>query len=365
MTVHTTPDPDAYRTNLRGRRHYLFDGHDPMPSATSIKPPKEFRSRTPLGTSVPLDVLRAAEWVLDNRRHLDEVTDADLLIEEISISPQVALRKASQRGTNVHDAIAAYILGQDDGPELNDDELGFYRAALEFIDDYQVEFIAAEVVVVVPAMGVAGTVDWIGRTNGRAVIGDWKTRGARHGAYPEEAGQLGVYSHAEYMLTGPAPGTQVPMPIIDELAVVSLVSDGSYALYPIDVDQARSTATHMHQSWAGAQLVDQVGRQAIGSPVVAAPKASTLEQSLLDRRIEWLRARLKALTPSARVEASKTWPDTAPRKAAEICSHNEIDDIARCLDRVEAAHEIPFGPCDPATPDPEPGSARKLSPTRA
>lgn len=364
MTVHTTPDPEAFRRVVGGKRHYVLGDGPPVPSATSIKPEKTFWSATPLGTRAPLDAIRCAEWTVENRDRIGDI-DPDLLVEEIAGAPKAALNVAAQRGTNVHDALSEHILGQTPR-DLAPDEHAYFKAGLAFIDDYQPEWIATEVIVDVPELDVAGTTDWIARIAGKVIVGDWKTRGKRHGAYPEEAAQLGVYSFATAMIVGDHPGTRVALPEIDELAVVSLSLDGSYALFPIDVVAARSAATHMRQAWAGQQLVAQVGQQAIGTPVIAAPVQQTLDDTSLADRVAWLRARLGALTPAAKAEASKTWPAHAPRKAAAICSDTEIDAIAACLDRVEAAHDIPFGPSDPAAPPPAAGAARrKVSPTRA
>ena len=350
--THTTPDPDSLRVTVRYRRHYRIPGHpDPLPSATSVKPPKEFKTRTPLGGFVPVAALRTAEWALDNRARLADM-DPDLLLEEAALAPERAMKEAADRGTNVHDALAAHILGQP-APELTAEENGYYQAGLSFLADWDPTFIAVELVVWVSDLEVAGTCDWIASINldGRPVVvlGDWKTRGnGRHGAYPEEAAQLGIYSMATTGVIDT--DTVVDLPPVEQLAVVSLTENGSYGFYPIDLDHGRSAAAHMVTCYRGSQLVEQIGKQAIGSPVVAAPTMSTLDESLLDQRVAWLRERLRALTPAARVEASKTWPPDAPRKAAAICSHTEVDDIAACLDRVEAAHQIPFGPSDPAQP---------------
>src|SRR5690606_11050492 len=136
----------------------------------------------------------------------------------------------------------------------------------------------------------------------------------RHGAYPEEAAQLGVYSLATSGVTDA--DTIVDLPPIEQLAVVSLVEDGSYGFWPIDVKAGQSAATHMVTCYRGVQLLEQTGKQAIGPPIVSAPVQTSIDGALLDQRIAWLRDRLKALPAGARAEAAKTWPDTAPRKAA-------------------------------------------------
>lgn len=367
--TYTTPDPDSLRTTIRYRRHYRIPGHPtPLPSATSVKPPKEFKTRTPGGQFVPLAALRVAEWALDQRHNLADL-NPDILIEEGAAANDRALKQAADRGTNVHDALAAHILGQDE-LELTAEEQGYYAAGRRFLDDWTPTFVAVELVVYVDDLEVAGTCDWIAQIDmpghGPVVIlGDWKTRGnGRHGAYPEEAAQLGIYSLATRGVVDA--DTVVDLPPVEQLAIVSLVEDGSYGFYPIDVALGRSAATHMVATYRGVQLLEQIGKQAIGTPVVTEPAQTTLADDLaLSTRIVWLRKRIEALTPAARLEASKTWPDGAPRKAAAICSHTEIDDIAACLDRVEAAHQIPFGPSDPATPAPTPGQARHKTSLKA
>lgn len=360
MTVYTTADPEALRVTRNYRRHYQLPGYPhPLPSATSIKPDKVFKTRTPRGEYVELAGVRAAEAALDAIEDggLD-TWQADDLFEHVATAALRNMRQAGQRGTNVHDALANVLLGNDSDPRLSDEEVGYFTAGMAFLQDYEVQPIAVEIVVSVPDLEVAGTADWIVHIGGRTVLGDWKTRsGNRHGAYPEEAGQLGIYTLATSM--HPDETTVVPMPEIDDILIVSLTEDGSYALYPIDLEKARSTAVHMRTAWAGQQLLQQVGQGAIGTPVVAAPVQQTLEQdALLDQRIAWLRQRLAALTPAARIEASRTWPPDTPRKAAAICAHQEIDRIAACLDHVEAAHGIPFGPTDPAQPPAAPGAGK-------
>ena len=370
MTVYTTADPDALRVTRNYRRHYQLPGYNhPLPSATSIKPEKVFKTKTPRGEYVELAGVRAAQAALEAIQDggLD-TWQADDLFEHVATAALRNMRQAGDRGNHVHDALAAVMLGGDDeiADNLTDEEQGYFLAGMEFLRDYEVQPIAVEIVVSVPDLEVAGTADWIAHIADKTVLGDWKTRGGgRHGAYPEEVGQLGIYTLANQM--HPDADTVVPMPELDDILIVSLTEDGSYALYPVNLEQARATAVHMRTAWAGQQLVQQVGQAAIGAPVVAAPVQQTLEQdALLDQRIAWLRNRLKALTPAARVEASKTWPITAPRKAAGICAHTEIDDIAACLDAVEAAHGIPFGPNDPAQPPAAAGAGKpKVSPVRA
>jgi hypothetical protein len=78
----------------------------------------------------------------------------------------------------------------------------------------------------------------------------------------------------------------------------------------------------------------------------------------LEARVDWMRARIAALTPAAKIEAGRMWPDDTPRKAEHIVDHDQIDRISKCLWQVETAHGLSFPDPDPAddtpTPAPEP-----------
>ena len=112
MTVLTTINPDDFRIQLDGRRVYTGGviGESHLRSVTSIKPEKVFKSRTPWGTSVSLDALRCAEWVVAHRHVLDEVLDERALLEDIAGAPGAWLDEAGGRGTRIHDAIAEEVL---------------------------------------------------------------------------------------------------------------------------------------------------------------------------------------------------------------------------------------------------------------
>jgi len=112
MTVLTTIEADDFRETVGGTRKYTGGvlGENRYASVTSIKPAKAFKGRTPWGTVVSLDVLRAAEWVADHRDELDEYMGRDELIEAVASAPAEIMGKASGRGTRIHDAIAEHIL---------------------------------------------------------------------------------------------------------------------------------------------------------------------------------------------------------------------------------------------------------------
>jgi len=104
--------PRAGRIQLDGRRIYTGGaiGENHLRSVTSVKPEKVFKSRTPWGTVVTLDALRAAEWVVAHREDIDEYLDINALIEDVAGAPTVWLAEAGGRGTRIHDTIAEEVL---------------------------------------------------------------------------------------------------------------------------------------------------------------------------------------------------------------------------------------------------------------
>jgi hypothetical protein len=112
MTVLTTINPDDFRMQLDGRRIYTGGaiGENHLRSVNSVKPEKVFKSRTPWGTVVTLDALRAAEWVVAHREDIDEYLDVNALIEDVAGAPTVWLAEAGGRGTRIHDTIAEEVL---------------------------------------------------------------------------------------------------------------------------------------------------------------------------------------------------------------------------------------------------------------
>lgn len=240
---------------------------------------------------------------------------------------------------------------------MSDDEQGYVAAAKAFIADYGVEFVAVEVICVINDLALAGTIDWMGQLGANMVIGDWKTRGKRHGCYPEESAQLGAYSLADYLVVGEFPGEIKTMPVIDDLVVVSLTEDGSYAAYPIDLEQARESARAMFGSFQARQDMEELGTLAIGTPLKGAAPPPPID-AMLGLRRAWLRARVASLPPEAKGFLARTWPRTVP-KNSDVMDHDQINLVAGAIDLAEKEHDVPFFSPDPRAPKAAPGSASK------
>lgn len=99
-----------------------------------------------------------------------------------------------KRGTYAHQAIAYALRGTLDESSVDEQIQGYLRAARAFIEDFQLDPIEIEVVLVDhPQHRFAGTVDLIARAkdDGKLFIVDWKTGGY----YEEYTARAGGYIH--------------------------------------------------------------------------------------------------------------------------------------------------------------------------
>lgn len=282
MTLVRGPkDLDAFHTKVYGARWYRdplpADGRwepmaDPVPAVTTIKKAwsKPFRKKLPTGLNVPLDAYWAAEWVVDNLSLIEQM-DTEQAMTMIATAPERSLAKASDRGNAVHSIMEALAEGITPAPNiLEPDAVPFLPAALKFIDEWRPHWLMTEVVCINRQLGYGGTADALVvlPTYGVTLI-DWKSRGSGHGAYAEEACQLGGYASADYIVvTHPETGelVRIEPPEIETAAVVSFTADDGYALYPIDIGEAKRSFLSMFETWRVRREGEHDARAAIGKP---------------------------------------------------------------------------------------------------
>jgi len=158
------------------------------------------------------------------------------------------IRKKDERsdiGSAVHTLIEAHVLGQPMPAELLDDPemQPFLQHFFRFIDEWQIEFEASEMVVGSYEQGYAGTLDYLLRSPLLAEIyglpantvfmGDTKTGGELDvkGVYPESALQMAAYRNAPVAWL--RDGSQVPMPPTYSTGVVLHLRPEGYRLIPV------------------------------------------------------------------------------------------------------------------------------------
>jgi hypothetical protein len=137
------------------------------------------------------------------------------------------------RGQDVHAALHA--LQTDPAGVVEREELvPFLDAYDRFDGEWKPREILVEAVVGSRAFRYCGTCDLVADlADGARWLLDWKTGGS--GIYPEVALQLAGYRYAEVALD--ADGNETPMPAVDRCGALWLRDDGSYDLYPVEVDE--------------------------------------------------------------------------------------------------------------------------------
>jgi hypothetical protein len=179
----------------------------------------------------------AAEYADKNWALLDGLTSQ----ERVTLIKGAHNRRsndASGLGTAVHEAVDAYcrglkieevrrVEGLGDWPK---DVKPFMTQFDNFLNRHKPEFQMTEVTVWNREFGYAGTFDWLAILDGRMTLGDTKTG---KGVYPEVGLQLTALAHGEFILM--PDGTELPMPDIEDLAVLHL-RPRSWSLVPVAED---------------------------------------------------------------------------------------------------------------------------------
>lgn len=206
-------------------------------------------------------------------------------------------RKKDERkdvGSAVHKLIEAKVLGTPMPDELlSDPELTpFLDHFLRFVQEWQVEFEASEMVVGNEEHGYAGTLDYLLRSpliaatladyfqrevpSDAVFCGDTKTGGELDvkGVYPEAALQMAAYRHAKVAWL--RDGTKVPMPATFWSGVVLHLRPEGYRLIPAvaddDVFEAFLTVKR-NAEWTSG-LSKQVIRPALTLPTRTQERAA-------------------------------------------------------------------------------------------
>lgn len=211
-----------------------------------------------------------------------------------------------------------------------------------------------EVCVVNPTLGVAGRLDLILTDHeGRLVVADRKTGG--YVSWLKFAMQFAVYVTATHTWDG---HQLAPMPDVRQ--------DHALLIHqPAGTGQCRLWRMDVGVGYEACLMALEVRRQRAAKPQtigvaydVPGDTETVLEQSLpeatVDELATWLRRRvdtLKADHPDAARALAARWPaDVATFKHADTHTVVELAQIEAAIDRVEAAHQIPFGPPRPGKP---------------
>jgi hypothetical protein len=173
-------------------------------------------------------------------------------------------------GKLVHRLIEAEVLGEPVSQELLDDpDMAPYVARFrEFVSDFQVTFVASEMVVANYTHGYAGTLDDILISpfinGGKLTLGDVKTGGELgvKGVYPAAGLQMAGYRYAEYGWL--RDGSRVPMPETHGGVVLHLRPEGCWPIPARCDDVMFSKFLHAKEV---AEFTSQIKKTVIGEPM--------------------------------------------------------------------------------------------------
>jgi len=179
--------------------------------------------------------------------------------ERFKVINQLALTEAMRRGTNVHTWAECIAYGVPQYLRPDGDGGAYFPIVDKLFADLQPKLVAAEFVCIhrtLNGLGYGGTSDGIFEIDGKLYMVDWKSRGedSDHACYPEEAGQIGAYVGAEYVIvadddpSNPHGAKRMRMPQLDGGLIVSIKPD-SYEVYPVDLDKAIDHWQSMHAWW--------------------------------------------------------------------------------------------------------------------
>lgn len=255
-----------------------------------------------------LAAIAAAESLPQRLREEDQESVVKWLRDARFRRPKGRLSNA-QLGTCAHTACEEYaltgvrpdagrladIIRQEGGPRFNgiDTETAVLSRMLDQFDRwlqrFQPEYQATEVVVYHPTMGYAGTADAYLTVGGVPLIVDYKSsrdgydsKGQAKGPYPEAALQLAAYRHAEfaavwrprrteqfrrryYLLSEAEREMAVPVPEVDGGAVIHITPDHC-ELFPVRCDEAVHRAfLHVQEA---SRWVNGLSKQVVGTPLV-------------------------------------------------------------------------------------------------
>jgi hypothetical protein len=260
-------------------------------------------------------------------------------------------------GTTLHRFTELIDLGQrtlDEIPEPYRARVADYRTALTDAG-VQVHPEWVEQIFVLDGYTLAGTADRVVTlADGRRCIADLKTGKSVDFGQLEFAIQLAIYANHSAIYDQGKNRRGKPIPDVDRSTglIIHLPAQGTgCALYTIDLTtgyDALITAMEVRE-WRKVKPLTPYRPLAAGTGGTGALR-------------DWLRDRIRVAaghSDAALADLGARWPATVPQPLPAELAQYQIEDLATALDRVEAAHGIPFGDTRPGTKMPQARSRTK------
>jgi hypothetical protein len=180
------PRLQAWRFEGTEGRFYVIDGAT-FPSTTTII---EVLAKPGLSAWSRRIIIEAVRELVVNGADIEEA------LQLAESEPERRRDTAGLKGARVHEAVAAALAGDPYPPEM----APWVEAAQGFLDDFGLQVVAVERVLVNKCFGFAGCCDVVALgADGRLAVIDWKT--GRYAHLPEAALQVGAYCLALQEMT--------------------------------------------------------------------------------------------------------------------------------------------------------------------
>lgn len=220
----STFTPPVRRVN-RGRSHWYQDANGRrVPGVTTI-----IDDGVPKPGLINWAANVTAEYAVDAWELLADLSPSARL-KELKAARFKDRDAAANRGTQVHKLAERLVAG--DEVAVPDELAGHVDSYVRFLDEWDVQPVLSEAVVVSHRHGYAGTLDLIAdlthADDTRRALLDIKT--GRSGVFGEVALQLVAYRMADVYMDG---DSERPIPPVDWCGVVHVRSDG-YDLIPVE-----------------------------------------------------------------------------------------------------------------------------------
>jgi hypothetical protein len=232
--------------------NYYLDGKGPITSVTTV-----LKIVDKSGPLIGWAKRVTAEAAL---RHADELGKwiedfgNDGAVSMLTKASNVIRDKAANAGQEIHGYAEAIAKGQE--VEVPEDLSPFVNALLQWMKDFEPEYLAAEEMVY-SRHGYAGTLDAIVRIAGEVWLLDYKTS---KGVYEETALQLAAYGAADFIGRAGDPN-RYEIPAVQQYGVVHIRPEGA-ELVPFDVTGA------FEAFLAAKRLAEwRSGKDIVGRPV--------------------------------------------------------------------------------------------------
>ena len=228
----------SLKFNAKTHRYWL-DGV-PIPGVTSL-----LKGGIPAPAFAYWSAKQVAEYVADNPDHVEHLRamGRNPMVAALKSVPWETRDTAAVRGTDVHALAEELVHGRE--VQVPEHLAEYVEGYVRWLDTWMPKALLTEHSCANRQWGYAGRFDFIGELGGpfggATVLADWKTS---KGVYGETALQTAAYARAEFYVTDDDPDTEIPMPVVERIAVVHIMP-GETVVHDLgDIGKAFSVFTH-------------------------------------------------------------------------------------------------------------------------